>query len=118
MTMIADMLLAAGALSAAFYCFVLARRLKRFNNLEKGVGGAVAVLAVQVDELTKALKGARSAAKSSAEDLARQADRAEHAARKLELLIASLHDLPPTGAAEVPLTPVFRRGTNDERVTR
>lgn len=116
MTMIADILLFAGALAAAFYCFVLARRLKRFNNLEKGVGGAVAVLAVQVDELTRALKGARNAARASAEDLAAQADRAEAAARNLELLIASLHDLPQTGAAEVSLTPVFRRNPGKTKV--
>jgi len=41
MVFIADILLAAGALSAAFYCFVLSRRLRRFTDLEKGVGGAI-----------------------------------------------------------------------------
>ena len=42
MDLIADILLAAGAIGAGCYCFVRGRRLNRFNELEKGVGGAVA----------------------------------------------------------------------------
>ena len=41
MAFIADILLAAGAAAAAFYCFILSRRLRRFTDLEKGVGGAI-----------------------------------------------------------------------------
>jgi len=69
MTLIADLFLVAGALGAGFYCFVLSRRLRNFTDLEKGVGGAVAVLTAV-------------------------SERAEGAARHLELLVASLHDLP------------------------
>ena len=47
MNLIADILLVAGALGAGIYCFVLARRLSKFNDLESGVGGAVAVLSAQ-----------------------------------------------------------------------
>ena len=43
MQMIADILLVAGAFGAGIYCFVLSRRLNRFNDLEKGVGGARAI---------------------------------------------------------------------------
>ena len=50
MDVIADILLVAGALGAGFYCYILARRLSRFNDLENGVGGAVAVLSAQVDD--------------------------------------------------------------------
>ena len=50
MDLIADILLVAGALGAGFYCFILGRRLNRFNDLENGVGGAVAVLSAQVDD--------------------------------------------------------------------
>ena len=57
MALIADILMTAGALSAAFYCIVLSRRLTRFNDLEKGIGGAVAVLSAQVDDL-KTMLGA------------------------------------------------------------
>ncbi|HBT01357.1 MAG TPA: hypothetical protein DEB47_16175, partial [Citreicella sp.] len=58
MDLIADILLAAGALGAGFYCFVLSRRLTRFTDLEQGVGGAVAVLSAQVDDLTRTLAAA------------------------------------------------------------
>lgn len=92
--MIADILMVAGAVSAAVYCMVLSRRLQRFTDLEKGVGGAVAVLSVQVDDMTRALDRARSAAGTSAESLEALTARAEASARRLELLVASLHDLP------------------------
>ena len=59
MEMIADILLISGALGAGLYCVVLSRRLSRFTNLEKGVGGAIAVLSSQVDDMTKALEEAQ-----------------------------------------------------------
>jgi len=89
-----DVLLGAGALGAAVYCVVLARRLNRFNNLENGVGGAVAVLSAQVDDMTRTLDKARKAAAHSAQSLTTLTERAESSARKLELMMASLHDLP------------------------
>lgn len=94
MAFIADIFLVAGALGAGLYCHVLSRRLRRFTDLEKGVGGAVAVLSVQVDDLSKALVTAQKTATSSVENLADVNVRAEAAARKLELLIASMHDVP------------------------
>lgn len=94
MTLIADIFLAAGALGAAIYCLVLSRRLARFSDLEKGMGGAIAVLSVQVDDMTKALAQAQGTAKNARSDLDVVAERAEAAAQRLELLLASLHDLP------------------------
>lgn len=111
MEMIADILLVAGALGAGFYCFILARRLTRFTDLENGVGGAVAVLSAQVDDLTKTLNAAQATAGESSRSLQELTDRAEDVARRLELLVASMHDLPqsngaaPTDGAE----PVFVR---------
>lgn len=96
-TFIADILLIAGALGAALYCFVLARRLNRFNDLEGGVGGAVAVLSAQVDDLTKTLQKAQFSADSSAGSLEDLTNRAEGVAKRLELLVASMHDLPAEG---------------------
>lgn len=92
--MAADILLVAGALAAAVYCIVLARRLKRFNNLQGGVGGAVAVLSAQVDDMTRTLNRAQAAAASSSVSLTLLTERAEKAAHKLELMMASMHDLP------------------------
>lgn len=37
MDLIADILLASGAIGAGVYCFILGRRLNRFNDLEKGL---------------------------------------------------------------------------------
>ncbi|WP_068108455.1 hypothetical protein [Tropicimonas marinistellae] len=97
MALIADAFLIAGALGAALYCYVLSRRLARFTNLENGVGGAVAVLSVQVDEMTKALETARATSQASAEKLEQLTERAEAAAERIELLLASLHDIPEQG---------------------
>ena len=94
MELVADTMLVAGALGAAFYCYILSARLRRFTDLEKGVGGAVAVLSAQVDDLAKSLAAAQSTASGSVANLSEVSDRAEKAARRLELLVASLHDLP------------------------
>ncbi len=108
MALIADILLIFGALAAAAYCVVLSRRLRKFTDLEKGVGGAIAVLSAQVDDMTKTLKTAQTSAAGSAQSLAALTERAEGAARTLELLVASMHDLPdpaksrPTPPAQAP----------------
>ena len=94
MDLIADILLISGALGAGLYCIILSRRLNKFTNLEKGVGGAIAVLSAQVDDMTKALEEARTATSSSATSLKTMTGRAEGVAQRLELLVASMHDLP------------------------
>ncbi len=122
MNFIADVLLIAGAFGAGIYCFVLSRRLKRFNDLEKGVGGAVAVLSAQVDDLKNTLENAQGTASTSTKSLEGLTDRAESVAKRLELLVASMHDLPEPNAhanpaaqgfvpvrSEPPAPPVFRR---------
>ena len=124
MEMIADILLVAGALGAGFYCYILARRLSRFNDLENGVGGAVAVLSAQGDDLTKVLEAAQTTASASTMSLDALTDRAEGVAKRLELLVASMHDLPdeqakPAPAAppkppEAPTGPVFKRHKDAE----
>lgn len=99
MELIADILLISGALGAGFYCVVLSRRLTRFTDLEKGVGGAVAVLSAQVDDMTRTLKSAQAAASGSGAALATLTDRADGVARRLELMVASMHDLPAVDLA-------------------
>ncbi|GGH39415.1 hypothetical protein SAMN05444007_111144 [Cribrihabitans marinus] len=95
MELVADILLAAGALGAGLYCFVLARRLKRFNDLEKGVGGAVAVLSSQVDTLSRTLAAAQAASGNSNAALDELTRNAEAVAKRLELMMAAMHDVPP-----------------------
>ena len=94
MSFIADILLIAAAMGATFYCFVLSRRLARFNDLEKGVGGAVAVMSAQVDDMTRTLERAREAAIGSTGSLESLTKQAEAVAARLELLVAAMHDLP------------------------
>ncbi len=110
MTLISDILLAAGALGAGLYCLVLSRRLSRFTTLESGMGGAVAVLSAQVDDMTRAIEAARTTASELARSLGALTQRAEAAAQRLELLIASLHDLPdPRQEEDAPGLRVVRR---------
>ncbi|MBE0454800.1 hypothetical protein [Roseovarius autotrophicus] len=113
MELIADILLVAGALGAALYCHVLARRLSRFNDLENGVGGAVAVLSAQVDDLARTLRAAQTAASHSTGSLDALTERAEGVAKRLELLVASMHDLPDVPSPPPPpppeTGPIFRR---------
>jgi hypothetical protein len=115
MDMISDMLLVAGSFGAAIYCYVLSTRLKKFTTLETGMGGAIAVLSAQVDDMTVALEKARGAANGSAESLEALTARGETVARKLELLVASLHDLPdPKPSQKLPVEEVV----DDERRLR
>ncbi len=94
MSLIADALLAGGALVAALYCLVLSRRLRKFTDLENGVGRAVTLLATRADELDRTLRAAQLTANQSVSKLEDVSGRAEAAARHLELLVASLHSLP------------------------
>lgn len=94
MEFISDVLLGAGALGAGFYCLVLSHRLRRFMQLEKGVGGAIATLSTQVDEMSRAVAQARRLASESTGSLADLMSRAEDAANRLEGLLASYDDLP------------------------
>ena len=112
MQLIADILMGLGALGATAYCMVLARRLKRFNQLESGMGGAIAVLSAQVDDMTKALNRAQATAATSAEQLRSLTDRAEQGAQRLEAMLASVQEaasaVPPPVAAVDPEPPRHR----------
>ena len=115
MEYIADILLGAGALGAGIYCWVLARRLRAFNQLENGIGGAVAVLSAQVDDMTAALETARATATGSSDALAGMTRRAESAVGKLELLLATLHDLPEPEPRMRPGSSAAKRRKNQTR---
>ncbi|WP_170459720.1 hypothetical protein [Ruegeria arenilitoris] len=95
MELISDIFLVAGALGAGLYCFVLARRLRRFTDLERGVGGAVSVLSAQGEELKKSLDAARAASDQSGHKLQDLTERAESVAQRLELIMVSMHDVIP-----------------------
>ncbi len=111
LTDLSDILLGGGALGAGIYCLVLSQRLRRFTDLERGVGGAVAVLSAQVDDLSRTQARAEGAAKGSVETLSKASARAEAAGQRLELLMASMHDIPEVSQKPSATTdaPVFVR---------
>jgi hypothetical protein len=92
MELIADILLIAGALGAAVYCRILAQRLGALKDLDSGLGAAIAALSRQVDELRGSLDSAKTVSGDESRRLTQLAARAEMAAGRLELLLASLHE--------------------------
>lgn len=102
---LSDILLFAAALGAAIYCMILSRRLARLNSVDKGLGGAIAVLSVQVDDLTKALSDARSGSESVAERLAELITEAEGMANDIEEMLSVSHDITPPKATEPAASP-------------
>ncbi|WP_112873026.1 hypothetical protein [Paracoccus endophyticus] len=85
-----DIALAAfGAVLAAF-CFVLSARLRRLNDLETGLGGAIAVMTAEVNRLEAAIGGAKAEATAATRALATQIERA-----RTERALWALHQQPP-----------------------
>jgi hypothetical protein len=106
MELVADGLLIAAAAVAALYCHVLSRRLRRLGDLDSGLGGAVATLSRQAEDLRAAIDDARRSAAESSRELAKRTARADAAAGRLEILIAAMHDAEsrsrPSGLRAVP----------------
>lgn len=106
MELISNILIASGAFGTAIYCAILSRRLRRFTDLEHGVGGAVAVLVSQVEDLKRTLAATQKTAEYSSGISEKNLTRAEAATRRLELLLASMSDLetqPPIASAPRPV---------------
>lgn len=115
MGFLSDLLLAAGAFGAAAFCLVLSRRLKALTALDSGMGAAIAVLSAQVDDLNRTLRAAQEAAQGTTGRLAQGTERAEAACRRLELLVASLHDLPQQGPPPAPVADPLPEGESLSR---
>ncbi len=121
MELISDILLIVAAATAGIYCIVLSRRLSRFSDLDQGVGGAIAILSAQVDDMTRNLQAAQNSAGDSSQALLEVTERAESASRKLELMVASLHDLPSQTARKaepVPLQTVAEQEQSQKEVSQ
>jgi len=92
MEFIANALLLAATIAAGFYCFVLSGRVKQLMNLDGGLGGAISALSFQVNELQESFEAAKRVSGASSKDLKEMTARAEIAAGRLELLLATLHE--------------------------
>lgn len=98
----ADILLMAASFFAAVFCLVLSRRLTKLSRIDNGLGGAIAVLSAQVDDMQKTLQQTRSDTASSADRLASLNREARRVAEELELVLATCHDLDKATTAEPP----------------
>lgn len=92
MSLIADITLFLSALGAAFYCRMLSVRLKRLGQTDQGLGGAISALSFQVDEMKSVLESVSASADQRALTLGKLNARADATCRRLELLMATMHE--------------------------
>ena len=71
LSMILPLITATLSLPLAIYCYVLSRRLRRLNDLETGLGGAIAVMTTEITRLDQAIRRARAEAEEATGELAR-----------------------------------------------
>ena len=62
----------------AAFCMILARRLRRLNDLETGLGGAIAVMTAEIDRLEKAIRAARNEATEAGKALSLEVTRTQN----------------------------------------
>jgi len=94
MSLISDILLLTAAIAAAIYCRALAVRLKKLSNTDTGIGGVISALSAQTEDLKVALLSLATESENSSAKLQENTRLAEMAARRLELLLAALHEKP------------------------
>lgn len=98
----ADLILMAASLGAAVYCMLLSRRLSRLGRFDKGIGGAIAVLSAQVDEMKAALQDAKAGSDGAERQLGDLVRQAREISEELEMMIAACHDVVETAGAPQP----------------
>lgn len=69
--------LIAFAIGLSFFCFTLARRLRKLNDLETGLGGAIAVMSSEITRLEKSILLAKAEALQATRSLADEIERAK-----------------------------------------
>jgi len=107
-----QILLLVACLGLGVFCFSLTRRLRKMNDLESGLGGAIAVMAAEVDRLERAIRAARDEATSASERLA---DEIETARR--ERAIWDLRQRIGAAASEAPAPQVSARRLRKREVS-
>lgn len=90
MEFIADLMLIAGALGAAFYCYILSRRLSSLNSAEGGIGEAISTLSEQVERLGQTLDGSREHAEAVEQRLRETVEQAEKAENALATALSAM----------------------------
>lgn len=69
--------LAGACLGLAAYCHILSSRLKKLNDLETGLGGAIAVMTAEIARLEKGIGAARTEAMEATRALQAEVERAK-----------------------------------------
>ena len=104
MTMTLDHVFQAALLVASLglgsFCLILSRRLRRLNDLETGLGGAIAVMASEVDRLDRAIREAKDEATAAGQALS-----AEIAAARKERALWDLRQKLTQAQAQAPVNP-------------
>lgn len=88
----ADILVILASLGAMCYCIILSRRLNRLTSFDKGLGGAIAVMSSQVDEMKAALHEAKAGSDGAGKQLHDLVHQARDISAELEMMIAACHD--------------------------
>lgn len=88
----ADFLVILASLGAMAYCMILSRRLSRLTSFDKGLGGAIAVMSAQVDEMKAALREAKAGSDGAGSQLNDLVHQAREISSELEMMIAACHD--------------------------
>lgn len=94
----------------ALFCFVLARRLRKLNDLETGLGGAIAVMTSEISRLERAIQAAKAEATLATQGLAGQIERA----KEERAFWALQQKLGPAAGADRPPRPLRRRRRPEE----
>lgn len=90
---LSDLLLLGATIGLAIYCRRLTLRLQAFNDVDQGLGGTIAALSLQVDDL----KDSIAVATAETDDRAARLDAVNTASDdrigRMEMLLASLEEL-------------------------
>ncbi|CTQ33246.1 hypothetical protein [Jannaschia rubra] len=97
-SLLSDILLLSATLGMALWCHLLTRRLRGFDDAEKGPGAAIADLKVQVDALAERVAATTRATDAAAESLRAAIVAADDRTGRMEMLMISLGDLEDRGA--------------------
>lgn len=92
---IIDISLLVFSVGLSTFCFILARRLKKLNDLESGIGGAIAVLVAEIERLEQSLAAARNGATAAASGLETAITRAKDERAYWALQNSFTADTPP-----------------------
>ena len=88
-----DLLLLCATAGMAFWCRLLTRRLRAFNDVDNGVGGSIAALTFQVDDLKASIVSSTRIIGERATQLDAASARADDRIGRMEMLLGSLEAL-------------------------